>query len=838
VTVIVLDMSGSMAQNDPDGLRCSAANAYIDLSGPGDYIGVVGLDDPNNATGGSHNFPLATDWGLSPKEMATVAERQVLRQAIVQKSHNCAPDASTPTYDALTKAEQMLAGATQGGQISGSVILLTDGVPDPNTNDQISAIKSDLLPQFKSHGWPIDTIALGQPGPQNGVDFHGFLSDVASATSGLYYDDGHGVVPGISPLNIAPFFVDIFRVRNGRTPGSTIPPTQLGGGTTARNFSVSDYVSHLDVIVVKDNANAQVTIVDPHGNRFSGSAQSTSGVSISADPLGKYAIFAIDGPTSGGWEVDVSGSGQFLLDSLIVSGLAMSITAPNPSVPLALGEPTTITCQLTYQGSSVIDNQFGLQGAITYVGGDGSQSQDISLNPTGSGNYTATVTIPTSAPAGSYEVAVNASEGSTSNVIVSSQITVRAELFPSALLISPQSGKPTADTVGASVVGWDAILRAIYRWPVTSWIDGLPLDGHPADPSAVVRGQVILLGKNYANAAVTGVATRVGGKTTAPVQVVNDGNGAFHLIFPTDASGTYHVTLTTTGAFNIAHGDLTHVTRTVQATITPATSSQELRAWIMTGIYLLLLILLMLVIRALSAPPLRGMLVSSDGGGEEFARARRSPVYWVLHPAAVLSEQMGLDPGLRFAFHRGGRITVAGSNGERNYLLNGEPVPGHPIPASEAQLTSSDGSVSYTITTGARAGDDDEPAPAGWRQEIAQRVRGRRSDEEEDDLWADDTDGDGRRRGGGLFGRRRSNAWEDDDDENRSNRRLVGGRSGGGARGARAFDDDDDWGSGGSRSSRSTRGGHALDERDDDDDRPTGRTGRRSRRANDDDDEW
>ncbi|HEX8034083.1 MAG TPA: hypothetical protein VF510_09560, partial [Ktedonobacterales bacterium] len=45
VTAIVLDMSGSMAQNDPAGLRCSAANAYIDLSGPGDFIGVVGLDN-------------------------------------------------------------------------------------------------------------------------------------------------------------------------------------------------------------------------------------------------------------------------------------------------------------------------------------------------------------------------------------------------------------------------------------------------------------------------------------------------------------------------------------------------------------------------------------------------------------------------------------------------------------------------------------------------------------------------------------------------------------------------------------------------------------------------
>ena len=96
-------MSGSMAQNDPQGLRCSAANAYIDLSGPGDFVGVVGLD--GNGTGGPHNFGATVNWGLAPREMATVNERQALRNAILQKSHGCGPDADTPTYDALAKAE-------------------------------------------------------------------------------------------------------------------------------------------------------------------------------------------------------------------------------------------------------------------------------------------------------------------------------------------------------------------------------------------------------------------------------------------------------------------------------------------------------------------------------------------------------------------------------------------------------------------------------------------------------------------------------------------------------------------------------------------------------------
>jgi hypothetical protein len=421
----------------------------------------------------------------------------------------------------------------------------------------------------------------------------------------------------------------------------------------------------------------------------------------------------------------------------------------------------------------------------------------------GSGNYTAKVTVPNTAPSGSYQLAISARAASED--VLTTQVIVRLALFPSAELIAPETGKSTTKSVTASVVGWDAGLRAIYRWPVLSWIGNIPLQGHPAVPSAVVRGQVLLLGKSYADATVSAVAVRQGTKTSIPVQVVNDGGGAFHLIFPTDASGTYAVTLTTTGAYNIAHGDLTHVARTVLVTVTPATQNQEIRAWVITGVYLLLLILLVLIFRALSAPPLNGMLVSTGGeGGEEFARARRGPLFTLLHPTVVLSEQMGLDPGLRFRFHRGGRITVQGSGGH-NYRLNGEPVPSHPVPATEGQLTSSDG-IAYTITTGGHDDDEEGAAPVGWRQEVAQAVRGgRRYESEEDDLWGTNDDDDRPRRG--IFGRR------------------------GTQRDDRAADV---WGSSGARGSRATRG--ARD--DDDDDRSSGRARRQSRRARDDNDDW
>src|SRR5437016_2234057 len=45
ITVIILDMSGSMEQNDPYGVRCTAAEAYIDLSDLDGQVGIITLTD-------------------------------------------------------------------------------------------------------------------------------------------------------------------------------------------------------------------------------------------------------------------------------------------------------------------------------------------------------------------------------------------------------------------------------------------------------------------------------------------------------------------------------------------------------------------------------------------------------------------------------------------------------------------------------------------------------------------------------------------------------------------------------------------------------------------------
>ncbi|HET9979923.1 MAG TPA: hypothetical protein VFQ32_05750 [Ktedonobacterales bacterium] len=801
-------MSGSMASNDPNGLRCSAANAYIDLSGPGDYIGVVGLDN-NGPTGGAHNFALAQVWA-EPGEMATVAARQQLRNTIATKSHNCHPDASTPTYDALQKALTMLSSATAKNHLPGSVILLTDGVPAPQQDEQISAIQKDLIPQFKQQNFPIDTVALGADGT-----LRSFLSDLANATGGSYYDDGHGVVSGVSPLNIAPFFVDIFAMRNGRTVTHDIPPTALSGGTVSRNFAIGNFVSHFDVVAVKDSPNTRVTLTAPNGQVL---PPTVAGTFISSDP--HYVIFSVDHPQSGAWQLNVTGSGRFLMDSLKVSTLGLSILAPSSATPEPLGQPLTISATLNDRGTPITGNRYSLNGTISYNGGGASYTQEFVLDDHASpGNYSAQITVPGSAPAGAYAINVVARE--VSDTIASANLSVRIELFPAPLLVAPSSGKPTTSTVSTTVVQFDPALRALYGVPfgVLTWLSQWPLQGHPVVEGARLDGAVQLDGKPYSDASVTGTATRAGTKTAIPLHITTADNGRFTAAFTPGGDGQYALTFKTQGSFKDSHGDLGTTTRAVTLRTQPASLNQEAVAWAITLLYLFIIVLIVLLIRYAFAQKPFGRLVSNDGGGgEEFARARRG-LAGLLHPSVVLSRQMGLDPGLIFRFHRGNRITVAGDGaGRRAYRLGGDPVPTTPVAASESALTTSDGGISYTVTT---TGGDDLDEEYGARR--GGLLRRQPANDDEDEEYG------GKRRG--LFGRRsRTDDYDDDVDDYTSSRRGRASRRG---RDNDGFGDDD---YGASRSRKGARSRSRDDFDDFDDGYSSSRRGRKSRRDRDDDD--
>jgi archaellin len=671
-TIIVLDMSGSMGQNDPLGLRCSAANAYIDLSGVNDYIGVVGLDNRNGLTTGTHDFQTAQLW-TQPTSTATQANKKSLEDIITQKSNSCRPDNTTPTYDSLSQAYAMLGSITKQKGISGSVILLTDGTPYPNTDAQIADIKSDLIPQFQAQGWPIDTIGLGQDGPIGGSTpgtFHDFLKGLSNATGGTFYDDGHGPVQGVSPLNIAPFFVDIFHRYSGDSLRHDIPVTSLNGSAIQRNFSVTDGTNQLDVVVVKDNPDTAATLSDPNGRTVVGD---NVGIFVSQDKY--HVIYQITQPQAGQWTVSVTGSGNFLMDDLYTTNIGLSspdivLKNPDPNSNstingaknvLPLGQPLTVTAQLTQNGQPITDHTFTVTGTIFYAGGAGVYSQNFTLSDNASpGTYVGTVTVPDSAAAGSYSVQLNASTISVENVASSRTSTIRLEIFPTPFFFL-KGQQPTDSQVNTTVVQWLWPLPQLYSLQVISNFSSWPLQGLPPDAHTILKGEVQVRGQIYSGAQITAIAYN-SQRQAFPVTIIQDGQGNFEAQFNPPATGLYNIVFQTSGTYNDSQGSFGPTTRQVFVTVTGSTLNQLEMAWGITALYMLIALFLIFFIRFLATPQPFGMWIYNPGGdipsSRSFKRTYRGILRTFFSRNYVRSRQAGMPVGLEFRFHYGGNIEV------------------------------------------------------------------------------------------------------------------------------------------------------------------------------------
>lgn len=625
-TIIVLDMSGSMAQNDPLGLRCSAANAYIDLSGSNpneaaNYVGLIGLDN-DNATGPSepiHGFRAAAIWA-PPTATNVTANRQQLRDIIAQRSNNCAPHGNTPTFDALNKAFTMLDSFLQGKNLSGSVILLTDGNPDPQGDQQVSATNKEIIPQYALKKYPIDTIALGTD-----RSYRDFLTTISKNTGGTAYDDTQGPVQGVSPLNLERVFVDIFLQYEGRKLRTTIPPSAIQGGQSNPEFTIGDDVTHLDVIAVKDQPNTTISLTDPNGQIFHPESE---GNFISQDP--HYFIFALEaqaGATalqSGPWKLNLNGSGMFLMDTLVVSPLSLNILAPVDGKTLPIGQPVTITASVVNQGTIVVNKTYALTARVTPDAGGG--SQEVILNPTGSGLYSGTfMRTLDKDPTGSYTITISA-VADTRPVTDAASIHVKFALYPTAALIDPVTQQPqlptapanctpsdttpclpTAKPVTANYATWDPFMTFVYtRVPgFASKIGAFrprdwPLHPYTLDPTTQITG-VVLVGtgasaKAYPGAQVMATLTplKADGTPAGPaftVPAVMQADGHFTIPLPKGAKGTYNVSLTTTGNQSDAFGDPVTSTTSLKVGVGSVPRDAVNRAYLITGLYLLLVIL-------------------------------------------------------------------------------------------------------------------------------------------------------------------------------------------------------------------------------------------------------
>jgi hypothetical protein len=142
--ILIIDNSGSMSDNDPQGLRWSAAQLFVDLASPGDRIAAFAFATDVIPLGDAANGSLSV--------VSDTASRQTIKSHLSPRD----PTSNTNMEGALQAALDLLQKEYSGNKQI--VVFLTDGRPTPES--QIPNLKN-LVQQAGDRKVAIFPILLG-----------------------------------------------------------------------------------------------------------------------------------------------------------------------------------------------------------------------------------------------------------------------------------------------------------------------------------------------------------------------------------------------------------------------------------------------------------------------------------------------------------------------------------------------------------------------------------------------------------------------------------------------------------------------------------------------------
>jgi hypothetical protein len=314
---LIIDSSGSMAWNDPQGLRKSSAKHFIDLLKEKDKAAVVDFD------GSAHI------WGPL-REIQTGDDKTALKNAVnkIDSSGGTNIGAGLQAgYNELLKDYSLNKKAA---------ILLTDGVGSYSNQAQL----------YKNKGWPVYTIALALTNDHN----INLLKNIANETGGKFYN-----APNNTYLD--EIYQELSQVLGGESPidsgdatllsGEAVDrPTLIERGTLQATFHISwadnvvstaqvnsDYdefvengenglmESEFDVTSAGVQSSLSFTLIRPDGSILNPESPEGDYEYIQGDT---YAFYTVDNPRPGIWTLRIEADGapaQGVKVSIKISGV-------------------------------------------------------------------------------------------------------------------------------------------------------------------------------------------------------------------------------------------------------------------------------------------------------------------------------------------------------------------------------------------------------------------------------------------------------------------------------------------------------------------------------------
>jgi len=353
---LLIDISGSMKQSDPENFRAPALDLIVRLLPDGSRAGV---------------WIFGQDVELLVEHRVIDDAWRATAQKAVAEINNSGLRTNIP---AALKAVTHDFGRLDGSYRT-SIVLLTDGKVDVSESPIANATAARTLlaevgPELGATGIPVHTIALSDE-----ADWE-FLRSLAEQTNGI-----------AEKVESAGELTDVFlQSLEMVAPTARVPVADS-------KFQIDDSVREFTLLVFLEDEQVGLALIDQSGQRYS-SGESSGGVTWFRNR--KFALVTVTDPKAGEWQLEAPGSTTTRVT--VISDLRLEVDPLPNSLPS--GQITELGLRLRERGVVMTDAEvlelFAITVEITGPDG-GKQLIDVS------GNY--------SLPAdGEYRVLISAFE--------------------------------------------------------------------------------------------------------------------------------------------------------------------------------------------------------------------------------------------------------------------------------------------------------------------------------------------------------------------------------------------------------------------------------------------